>query len=143
MSDEIKLLAIENEGAMGRDTIRQTKNVHRYSNSVFIKTYFRQIKILQKIKKLIRPTYPNCKKHVTGNTHIFLFGLTGILQVRSNQKILKSARRIIDTMNASLPPFYSNVAHIFVWNIRRLQTVAIFFSCPTPRAWLWSLLFLK
>ena len=27
MSDEIKLLAIENEGAMGRDTTRQTENV--------------------------------------------------------------------------------------------------------------------
>ena len=27
MPDEIKLLAIENEGAMGRDTTRQTENV--------------------------------------------------------------------------------------------------------------------
>ena len=28
-----------------------------------------------KNKKIIRPTYPNFKKHVTRNTHIFLFGL--------------------------------------------------------------------
>ena len=47
----------------------------RYSSSVFIKTYFRQIKLMKKIKKIIRPTYPNCKKHVTGNTHIFCLAL--------------------------------------------------------------------
>ena len=37
----------------------------------FYKTYFRQTKLFQKIKKIIRPTYPNFMKHVTGNTHIF------------------------------------------------------------------------
>ena len=33
---------------------------------------------MSKNKKKIRPTYPNFKKHVTGNTHIFLFGLIAI-----------------------------------------------------------------
>ena len=41
MSDEIKLLAIENEGAMGRDTTWQIEKC-RYSSSVFVKSYFRQ-----------------------------------------------------------------------------------------------------
>ena len=30
---------------------------------------------ISKNKKIILPTYHNFKKHVTGNTHIFLFGL--------------------------------------------------------------------
>ena len=52
------------------------KNVDFAELSVLIyKKYFRQTKFLQKIKNIIRPTYPNFKKHVTGNTHIFLFGL--------------------------------------------------------------------
>ena len=39
-------------------------------------------KIIAKNKIIIRPTYPNFKKHVTGNTHNFLFGLrlnTGLM----------------------------------------------------------------
>ena len=47
----------------------------RYTSSDFIKRTSGKSKIISKNKKIIRPTYPNFKKHVTGNTHIFLFGL--------------------------------------------------------------------
>ena len=35
-------------------------------------------KIIWKTKKVIGPIYPNLKKHVTENTHIFLFGLSWV-----------------------------------------------------------------
>ena len=50
----------------------------RYTSYVFIKSTSGKSKIISKNKKTIRPTYPNFKKHVTGNTHIFLFGLARI-----------------------------------------------------------------
>ena len=43
----------------------------RYNSSVFIKSTSGKSKIISKNKIIIRPTYPNFKKHVTGNTHIF------------------------------------------------------------------------
>ena len=53
----------------------------RYTSSVFIKV-LQANKIISKYKKIFLPTYPNFKKHVTGNT-IFLFGLmsAGHLQI--------------------------------------------------------------
>ena len=46
---------------------------------LFLQKVLQANKIIAKNKKIIRPTYPKFKKHVTGNTHIFLFGLIGIL----------------------------------------------------------------
>ena len=56
----------------------------RYTSSVFIKRTSGKSKIISKHKKIIRPTYPNFKKHVTGNTHIFLFGLSVIYNKNNN-----------------------------------------------------------
>ena len=39
-------------------------------------TTLQENKIISNNKKIIRPTYPNFKNHVTGNTHDFLFGLS-------------------------------------------------------------------
>ena len=47
---EIKLLANENEGATSRDNTWQTEKC-LFSSSGFIKKYFRQIKLFQKLKK--------------------------------------------------------------------------------------------
>ena len=66
-----KLLAIENEGAMGRDTTWQTENVN--IAVLFYKNILQANKIIAKNKKIIRPTYPNCKKQVTGNTYFFVW----------------------------------------------------------------------
>ena len=44
----------------------------RYTSSVFIKYTSGKSKIISKNKKIIRPTYPNFKKHITGNTYIFV-----------------------------------------------------------------------
>ena len=71
MSDEIKLLAIENEGAMGCDTTRQTENVD--IAVLFLQNVLQANKIIAENKKN-NPTYPpNCKKHVTGNTYFFVW----------------------------------------------------------------------
>ena len=69
-SADVKLLANEKEEATSRDTMWQTEKMLIFQ-FWFYKKYFRQIKLFQKIKKIILPTYPNFKKHVTGNTHVF------------------------------------------------------------------------
>ena len=43
---------------------------------LFLQKVLQGNKIIAKNKKIIRPTYHNFKKHVTGNIHIFLFGLS-------------------------------------------------------------------
>ena len=49
---------------------------------LFLQKVLQANKIIAKNKK----TYPNFKKHVTGNTHIFLFGLMilCIIQMKSS-----------------------------------------------------------
>ena len=52
---------------------------------LFLQKVLQANKIIAKNKEIIRPTYPNFKKHVTGNTHIFLFGL---MQTEYNKTVL-------------------------------------------------------
>ena len=49
------------------------KNVH--FAVLFLQKVLQATKIIAKIKIIIRPTYPNFKKHVTGNRHIFCLTL--------------------------------------------------------------------
>ena len=49
---------------------------------LFLQKVLQANKITAKSKKKIRPTNPNFEKHVIGNTHIFLFGLTNLFQIR-------------------------------------------------------------
>ena len=46
---------------------------------LFLSKVHQANKIISKNKKIILPAYPNFKKHVTGNAHIFLFGLIRFL----------------------------------------------------------------
>ena len=51
----------------------------RLKNVDFVDLFLQKVlqanKIIAKNKIIIRPTYPNLKKHVTRNTQNFLFGL--------------------------------------------------------------------
>ena len=82
------------------------KNVYRYTSSGFIRV-LQANKIITKNKKIIRPTYPNFKKHVTGNTHIFLFGLSMV--VASVMQMLSL------NFESSYSPGYGNHFDLFVW----------------------------
>ena len=70
-SVEIKLLASEKEGGTSRDIMWQTEK-WRYASSVFIKKVFQANRYISKNTKIFLPTYPNFKKHVTGNTYFLL-----------------------------------------------------------------------
>ena len=62
-----------------------------------MKKYFRQIKLFQNIKKIILPIYLNFKKHVTGNTDIFLFGLSNFRPLDNITRMAPCSQEETDT----------------------------------------------
>ena len=54
-------------------------------------------KIVSKYKKIILPIYPNFKNHVTGNTHIFLFGLSNFRPLDNITRMAPCSQEEADT----------------------------------------------